>query len=583
MDSYTGHTHLGKMEIDMKFKQLSSALSVSDQLTVMDLDTLSRQGVRNLICNRPDGEAAGQPGHEEIAGHARALGMEMYYLPVVHDTIQAADVEAFDTLLRSIPGPVHAYCRSGLRSITLWSLSRLKHGAPLAQVVSDAGTAGYDFANFGSKFGHILQQYPNAPVDTARHAGEVFSLLIVGAGAAGIAVAASLLKRLPHLDIALVDPADVHYYQPGFTMVGGGVFTMRQTRRDMASLIPEGVTWIKAAVSTFEPTSNHVILEDGRRLEYQRLVVCPGLKLNWAGVEGLAETLGRNGVTSNYQPGLAAYTWELVQNLKSGKAFFTQPPMPIKCAGAPQKALYLSADHWHRSGVLGNIDIRFYNAGAALFGVKDYVPALQSYMDHYKASIRLNHNLVKVDGPKRLAWFESKDGEGNSIMHEERFDMLHVTPPQTAPDFIRASPLADAAGWVDVDPATLRHKHHANIWALGDVANSPNAKTAAAVRKQAPIVASNILADIEGGVTYGYDGYGACPLTVARGKIVLAEFGYGGKLLPTLPTWLLQGTQPTRLAWHLKAKVMPQLYWNAMLKGHEWMVQPDQPVQHEAE
>ena len=210
--------------------------------------------------------------------------------------------------------------------------------------------------------------------------------------------------------------------------------------------------------------------------------------------------------------------------------------MPIKCAGAPQKALYLSADHWYRNGALKDIEIHFCNAGGVLFGVKDYVPALQSYMDKYGASLDFFHNLVAVDGPARTATFEVKRPESEPERVTLDFDMMHVCPPQTAPDFIRVSPLADAAGWVDVDQATLRHKTHDNIWSLGDVMNAPNAKTAAAARKQAPVVAENIVADIDGRAAVAqYDGYGSCPLTVERGKIVLAEFGFGGVMKPSFP------------------------------------------------
>lgn len=182
---------------------------------------------------------------------------------------------------------------------------------------------------------------------------------------------------------------------------------------------------------------------------------------------------------------------------------------------------------------------------------------------------------MRIDGDARTAWFEHTDGEGNVREVERRFDMIHVVPPQTAPDFVRASPLADAAGWVDVDQATLRHSRYENVWALGDVMNAPNAKTAAAARMQAPVVANNLLADAGrvGGVAH-YNGYGSCPLTVERGKIVLAEFGYGGKLLPSFPTWLLDGRKPSRLAWYLKERLLPPLYWKAMLRGREWMVKP---------
>ncbi|AVX25367.1 NAD(P)/FAD-dependent oxidoreductase [Pseudomonas syringae pv. atrofaciens] len=400
-------------------------------------------------------------------------------------------------------------------------------------------------------------------------------ILIVGGGAAGIATAASLLARDATLQITLVDPADTHYYQPGWTMVGAGIFTPQSTARSMASLIPIGVQWIKAAVATFEPQHNTLTLADGRVLGYQQLVVCPGLKLDWSAIDGLVETLGANGVTSNYRYDLAPYTWKLVQNLKQGRALFTQPPMPIKCAGAPQKAMYLSCDHWLKSGRLAQINTQFYNAGGVLFGVADYVPALMKYVERYAIDLKFSHRLVAVDGPGKRATFIRTQADGSSETVEQSFEMLHVVPPQIAPDFIRSSPLADAAGWVDVDPATLKHRQFANVHGLGDVTNTSNAKTAAAARKQAPVVANNVLVALgrrDGAAVY--DGYGSCPLTVEKGRIVLAEFTYGGKVAPSFPRWLLEGRQPTRLAWWLKARVLPALYWHGMLKGREWLAKP---------
>jgi sulfide:quinone oxidoreductase len=314
-------------------------------------------------------------------------------------------------------------------------------------------------------------------------------------------------------------------------------------------------------------------------VKYKRLIVTPGLKLNWNGIPGLVDTLGKNGVTSNYRYDLAPYTWKLVQELKSGRALFTQPPMPIKCAGAPQKAMYLSGDHWFRNGRLKNIDIQFMNAGGVLFGVKDYVPALMDYVKKYDATLNFFHNLVAVDGPAKKATFKVSKPDETPTEVTVEFDMMHVCPPQTAPDFIRVSPLADEAGWVDVDQATLRHKTFENIWSLGDVMNAPNAKTAAAARKQAPVVAENIVADITGrGAAAQYDGYGSCPLTVERGKIVLAEFGYGGVLLPSFPKAVIDGTRPSRAAWILKEKVLPPIYWKAMLRGKEWLARPEKLV-----
>jgi sulfide:quinone oxidoreductase len=241
--------------------------------------------------------------------------------------------------------------------------------------------------------------------------------------------------------------------------------------------------------------------------------------------------------------------------------------------------MYLSADHWRRTGVLEAVDIQFCNAGAVLFGVAAYVPALMEYIEAYGIGLNFGQTLVSVDGPAKKAMFSKAHADGTKEIVTREFDMLHVVPPQIAPDFIRVSPVADAAGWVDVDPGTLRHKTFANVFALGDAANTPNAKTAAAARKQAPVVAHNLLASLGKlrGAAQGearYDGYGSCPLTVERGKIVLAEFLYGGKVAPSFPKWLIDGTRPSALAWALKAHALPPLYWDAMLKGREWMAQP---------
>jgi sulfide:quinone oxidoreductase len=400
-------------------------------------------------------------------------------------------------------------------------------------------------------------------------------IVIVGGGAAGISIAASLLHRQSNLDIAIIEPADTHYDQPGWTMVGRGIFDRTSTARPMASVMPAGVQWIKQAVSEFAPEQNEVVLANSDRVGYDILVAAPGIKLDWASIEGLPETLGKNGVTSNYCFDTAPYTWELVQTLKSGRAIFTQPPMPIKCAGAPQKAMYLSCDHWLKQGNLKDIQVEFNLATAALFGVAAYVPALMEYVKKYGIALNFTTRLTKVDGPAKRAWFEvTKDGVKEMV--EKSFDMIHVCPPQTAPDFVRKSSLANAAGWIEVSEQTLQHVRYKNVFGLGDACSTSNAKTAAAVRKQAPTVATNVLRVIDGQTpNASYNDYGSCPLTVERGKIVLDEFGYGGKLLPTFPKWLIDGTRPTSLAWMLKKNILPFVYWKLMLRGHEWFAGPD--------
>ena len=551
----------------MAIRTLTDDFSVSPQIAAADVAAIADQGFKSIICNRPDGEGADQPLFAEIERAASEAGLAIRYVPVQTGKVSDADVEAFGAVFDELAKPVLAYCRSGTRSATVWSMAQSRKAA-LADIVKTAARAGFDASGVKDRIesGGVI----NVDAPVARH-----DIVIVGGGAAGVAVAASLLRRNRSLDIAVIDPADTHYYQPGWTMVGGGIFRAEATAKQMAAVLPRGVTWIKAGVAGFDPDNNSVVIEGCQVVRYNHLIVCPGIKLNWGGIEGLTETLGRNGVTSNYRYDLAPYTWELVKSLRSGRAIFTQPPMPIKCAGAPQKAMYLSSDHWRRSGSLGDIDVAFHNAGGVLFGVAEYVPALMAYVKRYNIALNFNSTLVALDGANKTAYFKRTSADGASETVEERFDMIHVVPPQTAPDFVRSSPLADASGWVDVDPATLRHTRYKNIYGLGDASNTPNAKTAAAARKQAPVVAENILFD-KGfrPALCGYDGYGSCPLTVERGKIVLAEFLYGGKVAPTFPAFVIDGTKPSRAAWLLKERILPPVYWTAMLRGREWLAKP---------
>jgi len=527
----------------MHIEQLTTQVSVSDQITVADIAELAKQGIEILVCNRPDGESEDQTPYEEIASAAKEHGIDCRLMAFSSYKITAENRDLFIDLVAECKR-IHAYCRTGSRSKRLWREANWLAG------------------------GEEKYNESHTKVNANENSEEGYDIVIIGAGSAGIATASSLLKREPTLSIALIDPSEQHYYQPGWTMVGGGIFTPQSTQRQTIDLIPIGVAWIKQAVLEFSPEENLVVLENSNTINYTHLVIAPGLELNWQAIEGLEETLGKNGVTSNYRYDLAPYTWELVSNLNEGSAIFTQPPMPIKCAGAPQKALYLSADHWFKKGRLSNIKVSFLNAGGVLFGVSEFVPALMSYIEKYKVDLQLNQNLVRVDGDSKKAWFKQADKEE---LNEVEFDMLHVCPPQRAPAFIRSSQLSDEAGWLDVQADTLQHKVFKNIWGAGDVMNTTNAKTMAAARKQAPVIAQNICNALENNdPTSEYDGYGACPLTVERGKIVLAEFAYGGKLKPTFPSWLNQATQATRLAWFLKASLLPKVYWHCMLKGREW-------------
>ncbi|MEC7472877.1 MAG: bifunctional protein tyrosine phosphatase family protein/NAD(P)/FAD-dependent oxidoreductase [Pseudomonadota bacterium] len=554
-------------------KRLTPFLSVAAQLQPTDMALLAGSGFRCVINNRPDNEGEGQPNSEAIRQAAEASGLEYHHLPVISGQIGDADVDAFRALLGRIKGPALAFCRTGTRSASLWALAEAHHLDPQV-LLQTARQADYDLSGLLPRLEQYWQSTADEPLNTSSRLAATprYDVLVIGGGAAGCAVTASLLKRDPNLRIAVIEPREQHYYQPGWTLVGAGVFDRANTERAMSRCIPSKAQWIHAAAEAFEPEHQQVVLEDGSRIGYRALVVCPGLALDWDAIEGARDSLGKYGVTSNYAFEPAPYTWQLVQQLRHGRALFTQPPMPIKCAGAPQKAMYLSCDHWLRQGVLKDIQVDFCSAGAVLFGVADFVPGLMAYVERYGAELNFNNRLTAVDGPARKAWFDVVDSNGQSRRVVREFDMLHLVPPQHAPEFIRQSALSTADGWFEAEHETLRHPRFGNIFSLGDVCSAPNAKTAAAVRKQAPVVAENVLSVLSGaGPRAIYDGYGSCPLTVERGKVILAEFGYGGKLLPTFP---LDPKVPRRLAWKLKTRWMPSIYFDMMLKGHEWLAEP---------
>jgi sulfide:quinone oxidoreductase len=399
---------------------------------------------------------------------------------------------------------------------------------------------------------------------------ETVNVVIVGGGAAGITVAASLVRKSKglNLHISIIDPADTHCYQPALTLVGAGVTPLNSLFRPEASLIPRGVDWEKKSVSVFYPEQNKIEFSTGTTLSYDYLVVCPGLELNWDKIKGAKEALGRNGVCSNYSPSHAPDTWDNVQNLKPGAtAIYTQPPLPFKCPGAPQKAAYLGADYLRKKGILEQCKILYMVHAPVIFGVPFFARELVKVAQRYGIQVNYQHNLVEIDGPNKKATFEIVGGNETGKKYTVQYDMLHVTPPQSPPAVVRNSKLANEAGYVDVDQGTMQHKKYPNVFSLGDACSTPNSKTAAAIRKQAPVVVDNLVAMIRRDKPAAvYDGYASCPLTTAYQKVIMAEFCYGGKVTPTFP---LDPRKERRLNWFIKTTGLPAFYWHYMLKGHE--------------
>jgi sulfide:quinone oxidoreductase len=389
-----------------------------------------------------------------------------------------------------------------------------------------------------------------------------YDIVIVGGGAAGISVAARIRNRSDNLAIAIIEPSDKHYYQPLWTLVGGGVTPFSETARDEASQIPKGVKWIKDFATGFDPDANRVFTQSTGAVTYKYLVVCPGIQIDWNKVEGLSESLGKNGVCSNYSKESVERTWDFIKGFKEGTAIFTFPSTPIKCAGAPQKIMYLAENFFCKQGVRDKAQIVFISAVGKIFSVEKYANALSKIIAERNIKTMFGHNLEKVDGANKKAWVRNL--ETNELLAMD-FDLLHVAPPMSAPDFIKNSPLANQAGWVDVDKFTTQHLRYKNVFSLGDASSLPTSKTAAAVRKQAPVVVDRLFAEIAQGKSQTtYNGYTCCPLVTAYGKTIMAEFDYDLKPTETFP--FDQGKE--RLSMYLLKKYgFPILYWNGMLKG----------------
>ena len=390
-------------------------------------------------------------------------------------------------------------------------------------------------------------------------------ILIIGGGNAGISVAAQLLRKNKNLDIALVDAAKTHYYQPAWTLVGAGTFPILNTARKEEEVIPKGVVWIQKMVTGFLPESNEVLLEDESRIHYDYLVVAPGIQLNWDAVKGLKENLGKNGVCSNYSYETAPYTFECISKLKEGKAIFHNPHTPVKCGGAPHKIMYLAADYFRKHNLLDKIRIEYWSGGTRLFGVPKYEKTLLGVVARNHIKLQFYVKLEEIDGLNKRARFTGFGPDNKGQEYWVDFDMIHVTPPQSAPDFIRNSPISNDAGWVDVHKHTLQHNRYKNIFSLGDASSLPTSKTGAAIRKQAPVLVSNLLAFMnDQSLKASYNGYTSCPVVTGYGKLVLAEFDYDQQPQETFP---FDQSKERWSMYQLKRHALPWLYWNKILPG----------------
>lgn len=439
---------------------------------------------------------------------------------------------------------------------------------------------------------------PVAPVAPVAPASSSHRVVVVGAGTAGLSISHQLLRtgKFGSRDLAVVDPSTWHHYQPGWTLVGGGLKNKEDLRRKTDDLMdPTRLRLYKSGVATVAPGESSVALRDGTTLNYEHLVVAPGLSLDYGAIDGLADALRDPGsaVSTIYSYDTCDKAFRNVEKLRTGTAIFTQPAGVIKCAGAPQKVMWLALDYWRRAGLYSYpyyplededaakpsataaaaaapaakmIHVSYATGLPAMFAVPKYAAKLEELRRERGVEGLFQHDLVAVKGNK--ATFARPDGAAATSV-TRHFDLLHVTPKMGPPGFIRESSIGNDAGYVDVDDHTLRHKRFPNIWSAGDASSLPTSKTAAAVTAEAPVLVRNLTRALDGlGPDASYDGYTSCPLLTEYGKVLLAEFKYGGEPKETFDNWLgIDQAVPRRAFYHLKKDFFPWVYYASLVKG----------------
>ena len=397
-------------------------------------------------------------------------------------------------------------------------------------------------------------------------------IVIAGAGAAGLSVAAQLVGRLEGAQITIIDARKEHLYQPGFSLIAGGLKPASYSVSATEEYIPAGVKWITEHIAEFDPVGNALVTDKGQRIAYDFLVVATGLRLDYAAIEGMDTALiGKNGLGSVYAgPDQAAATWQAMSEFaqKGGVGVFCRPATEMKCAGAPIKYTFITDDYLRRHGKRSQSELIYAAHNKVLFSVPIVSEKVRMLYQDRQVKVRYEHVLKAVDPVRKIATFTTPAGSS-----EIGYDFINVVPPMRAPEAVRNSPLRwqegafAADGWMEVDKGNLQHRRFANVFGVGDVAGVPKGKTAASVKWQVPVAVDHLVAAIEGKKSsLIYSGYTSCPLITRLGRAILVEFDYQDNLVPSFPG-VIAPLEELWISWVMKTMALKPTYI-AMLRGN---------------
>jgi len=390
-------------------------------------------------------------------------------------------------------------------------------------------------------------------------------ILILGAGTAGTMMAVKLRRALDERQwqITLVDRDDRHIYQPGLLFIPFGIYTERDLYKPRSRFIPEGVTLTYGETDAIDPEHNVVHLTDGRRLEYDLLIVATGSRIVPSETPGLLGEGWRRNVFDFYTPEGALALGDMLRSWKGGRLVLNVVDMPIKCPVAPMEFLFLADWYFHTQGMRDEVELVYATPLSGPFTRQRCSDALSDLLQSRNISVETQFAAASVDGDQgRLTSYDGRDVP---------FDLLVTIPIHRGSEAIARSEMGDELDFVPTDKHTLQAQAWQNVFVLGDATNLPSSKAGSVAHFQADVLLDNVLRWIGGrDLEPAFDGHANCFIETGFGKAVLIDFNYDVEPLPG--RFPLPGAGPLTLleeseANHWGKMAFRWVYWNLLLKG----------------
>jgi sulfide:quinone oxidoreductase len=378
-------------------------------------------------------------------------------------------------------------------------------------------------------------------------------------------IANKLRRRLLRTEwaITVVDRDDEHHYQPGYLFVPFGDFTRDQVVRSRHTFLPDGVDFVTGTVDLVDAAANLVVLEDGRRIAYDQLVVATGTTPRPDQTPGLLGDEWRRSIFDFYTLQGAEALAEALAHFHGGRLVVHITEMPIKCPVAPLEFTFL-VDSWLRHhGVRDRVELVYVTPLDGAFTKPVASHRLGTMLDDRKVLVETDFMLERVDPERKCL-----------VSYDEReipFDLLVTVPLNMGADFVARSRLGDELNHVPVDKHTLLSTGASNIFAVGDANNIPTSKAGSVAHFAVETFVENFLDHVSGRrMTRSFDGHANCFVESGDAKALLIDFNYDTEPLPgkyPLPVvGPLDLLRESRLN-HLGKLAFRWIYWNVLLPG----------------